>query len=99
MSITRPLAIAALLAVAVVPVHAAPFCLGTGSGLQFEFGISIGKLSNEDRNELDLMVLRRRGVDATRVERWNGCLRAFVRQPGGGEIMEYYDPDTYQRVY
>jgi hypothetical protein len=45
------------------------------------------------------MELNQQGVDATRVEKWNGCLRAFVRQPGGGEIMQFFDPQTLRQVF
>lgn len=44
-----------------------------------------------------LSILRSMGVDATRVEDWNGCIRAFVRT-NGGETMQYFDPDTFERL-
>ncbi|MNY82203.1 hypothetical protein D3C86_2241690 [compost metagenome] len=56
-------------------------------------------MSGEDRDNFDLMHLRQQGVDATRVERWNGCIRAFVRKPGGGEEMQFFEPGTYRPVY
>lgn len=87
------------LALTAGPAAAAPFCTG-GTGVNLSFGFMIGsKYTETDRAELALMELRRHGVDATRVEFWNGCLRAFVRQPGGGEKMEFYDPDTFQQLY
>ncbi|AKR54287.1 hypothetical protein XM25_00395 [Devosia sp. H5989] len=83
----------------VIPVAAAPFCTG-GTGVNLSFGFMIGpQYSEEDRADLARTQLRRHGVDATRVEFWNGCLRAFVRQPDGSEKMEFYDPDTFQQVY
>ena len=79
------------------PTLAAPFCSGS-SGIRFS--ITLGKkLTEREEAEFAMIQLRRTGVDATRVEFWNGCLRAFVRQPGGGEAMEFYDPETLERVY
>lgn len=79
---------------------AAPFCDGAFESGRVEFGFSFGgKMSTEDRNDFDLMHLRQRGIDATRVERWNGCIRAFVRKPGGGEEMQFFEPGTYRQVY
>lgn len=48
--------------------------------------------------DYDLTRLRQQGVAATSVERWNGCLRAFVQQQGGGETMEFYDPSSLRRL-
>lgn len=80
---------------------AAPFCDGAFESGQVEFGFSIGgKMSTEDRDNFDLMHLRQRGVDATRVERWNGCIRAFVRKAeGNGETMRFFEPGTYREVF
>lgn len=79
---------------------AAPFCDGAFESGLVEFGFSIGgKMSAEDRDDFDLMHLRQRGVDATRVERWNGCIRAFVRKADGGEEMQFFEPGTYRPVY
>lgn len=99
----KPFAIAlSLLTLAAAPAAAAPFCTGlpTTPGLHISFGVSIGgSYSEKQSNEFDLMELRRRGVDATDVERVNGCLRAYVRNPNGiGERMEYYEPGSYRRV-
>lgn len=99
MSIKGFAVVSVLTLLTMVPVEAAPLCVGTNQGLQFEFGLEWGKLSVEERNRLDLMELRRRGVDASGVDRWNGCIRAYVRLPGGGSRMEFYDPDTYQQVF
>ncbi|GHA26404.1 hypothetical protein GCM10007989_22740 [Devosia pacifica] len=82
------------------PAMAIPYCNDTNPGFTLKFGLRFGEPRSEmERNEDDLRALRRRGVDATRVERWNGCLRAYVRQPGGGETMQFYSPNTYRRVY
>jgi uncharacterized protein YpuA (DUF1002 family) len=92
-------AVLALTMLATLPA-AAVQCNSGGGGLKLSFGLALGeKLSEQERNEFDLMILKRMGVDATRVERWGGCLRAFVRKPSGGEEMQYFDPDTYERVY
>lgn len=94
-----------LAAVVVVALTSSPafalFCVdeGPSAGLTFEFGLN-GKLrSNPDlQKEQDLMRLRQAGVDATSVERWNGCMRAFVRQPDGRITMEFYNPRTLVRM-
>ena len=75
------------------------FCTNSGPGLGFEFTLgSKGLKPNPNAQEdFDLMRLRRAGVDATMVERWNGCLRAFVRT-GNGIRMQFYDPATLNRL-
>ncbi|WDR02420.1 hypothetical protein PSQ19_17690 [Devosia algicola] len=99
--IVKPLMPALLvLAMFSVPAMATPFCTDDRGGVSITFGVGGPRSSSEfDQNQLDLMQLRRMGVDATSVERWNGCLRAFVRNPGGGETMEYYDPNTFRQVF
>lgn len=83
-----------------VGAAAAPFCDGAFDRSHVEFGFFFGDdYSEDDRNTYDLMHLRQRGVDATRVERWNGCIRAFVRVPGGGEAMQFFEPGTYREVF
>lgn len=92
------LAAIGLLVIAALPAHAA-ICSGSGEGLSYSFNLGLGApLSEDAQNQFDLMNLRRLGVDATRVERWGGCLRAFVRKPEGGEEMQYFEPGTYRRV-
>jgi hypothetical protein len=46
----------------------------------------------------DQMELRRRGIDATRAERWAGCVRAWVRQPDGTERQQFFDPRSYEKL-
>jgi hypothetical protein len=100
MILKRFVTIAGLLLAGSAATVAAPFCTDMRSGVHIEFGFSIGgEFSESEQNQFDLMQLRRHGVDATRVERWNGCIRAFVRQPGGGERMEFYDPNTFEQVF
>ena len=83
-----------------LPAAAAPFCTDDRIGAHMHFEFSMGDhLSQDDVDEFDLMQLRQMGVDATRVERWNGCIRAFVRKPNGvGEEMQFFDPNTFRRV-
>ncbi|UYN99456.1 MAG: hypothetical protein KIT02_16355 [Devosia sp.] len=87
----------ALVFLASVPAMAGPLCLGRG-GAHISFGISIGEFSESERNEFYLMRLKQRGVDATDVRTWGECLQVFVRKPGGGEEMQYFDPSTLERV-
>jgi hypothetical protein len=95
---TPALLAAGFLLAAASPAMAAPFC--SGSGVTFSFGFRIGEeMTEREKANLAMIQLRREGVDTDRVEFWNGCLRAFVQQPGGGETMEYYDPHTFERVY
>ncbi|WP_240233497.1 hypothetical protein [Devosia lacusdianchii] len=52
----------------------------------------------EGQARLDKQRLREVGVVATSTERWNGCIRAYVTQPEGGQVMEFYDPATLRRL-
>lgn len=88
----------ALVVLTAVPAAAGPLCLGRGSGAHVSFGFSIGEFSESERNEFYLMRLKRLGVDATDVRTWGECLQVFVRKPGGGEEMQYFDPSTLERV-
>jgi hypothetical protein len=74
-------------------------CLANRPGVSISFGVTLGdKFSESDQNEFNLMRLRRMGVDATRAEMWGGCIRAFVRTPGGEE-MQFFHPQSFERVY
>ncbi|MNL24204.1 hypothetical protein D3C87_1456280 [compost metagenome] len=55
--------------------------------------------TESEQNDFNLMQLQRLGVNATRAEMWGGCIRAFVRKPGGGEEMQFFHPDTFERVF
>lgn len=91
------LAALALTLFATLPAHAL-YCSGTNGGIVVQFGVHLGEEYTESElNTFDLMALRQQGVDATAVERWNGCIRAYVRT-ATGEEMQFFDPDTYQRV-
>lgn len=86
-------------ALAAGPALAGPMCNDSTPGVQLSLGFSIGeKMSESDRNEFDLQLLRSKGVDATSVERWGDCIRAYVRKPEGGIEMQFFDPNSYRRV-
>ncbi len=74
-------------------------CYASRPGVHVSFGISVGgKMSQDEKNQFNLMQLRQMGVDATRAEMWGGCIRAFVKKPGGGEEMQFFHPDSFERV-
>ncbi|RUT31239.1 hypothetical protein EMQ25_10280 [Arsenicitalea aurantiaca] len=104
MLLTGAIALGALSLAA--PAQAAPFCTNSpgGFGVGVEFGVGTGFRDRSaerynDRLEQYKRELQRRGVNATSVEIWNGCLQAFVRNPDGTNGMEFYDPSTYRRVF
>ena len=94
----RPFAVLAALAAA-APASAAS-CNAVGSGPEIGFQLHFGdRYTEEDQNTFNLMLLRQRGVDATRAEIWGGCIRAFVRDADGvGEHMEYFNARTLEPV-
>ena len=71
-------------------------CNGGG----FDLSFSIGEpFTEQDNADMDLFRLRATGVDASSVEYWNGCIRAFVKnEDRPGEHMEFFDPRTLRRV-
>jgi hypothetical protein len=78
------------------------FCADHGPSVGFEFefsnGRSVQRRDLDAQRELDMQRLRSVGVYANSVERWNGCIRAYVDNGSGGEAMEFYDPRTLQRL-
>jgi hypothetical protein len=86
---------------AVTPAYAV-FCTGPGASPPYAFDFPRHDHDTRDsqrQNEINLMRLRSIGVDATSVELWGGCLKAFVRNPDGrGEHMEFFMPGSLQRV-
>jgi len=71
------------------------------SGVHFGFGggFHIGEpYTEEEQAVFDQMALRRQGIDATRVERWNGCLRAWVKGEDGRQHQQFFDPSSYDRL-
>ncbi len=98
----RTLAVLSLALSLTLPAAAASTasCHVREPGAHWSFGFSIGgELTQDERDRFNLMELRQRGVDATRAEMWGGCIRAFVRKPGGGEEMQLFHPDTFAPVY
>lgn len=71
----------------VLPAHAAsvPRC---------EIGSSTDSF-NADENELRVRGL---GLNVQRVEEWNNCIRAYVRNPDGTQSTMYFDPTTLRQV-
>ena len=87
----------ATLALAPMPAFAA-FCANEGPmapyTIEEEDGQSKLVTDTVAQEALDKQRLREVGVVASSVERWNGCLRAFVRGSDGRNTMQMYDPAT-----
>jgi len=81
----------ALAAIASTPTLAAPICSGS-------FGLPRDRFSEAEINDYNQQMLRSYGVDASRVEIWSGCIRAYVRQPDGTEEMQFFEPLNFRRV-
>ena len=45
-----------------------------------------------------LASLQQKGVNAQDVSDWGGCVRADVIKKDGSTAMEFFDPDTLQRL-
>ncbi|WP_375449844.1 hypothetical protein [uncultured Devosia sp.] len=89
---------AMMLALTAGPAFAAPaFCADNKPDFE-NFFFEDRSDPEAERNERDLTALRQRGIDATRVERWSGCIRAYVRQPDGGETMQFFEPNGYRPI-
>jgi hypothetical protein len=93
----------ALTALITLPTPAwALFCTNEGPTAPKTFveidGESVLKTDYELQNRMDTQRLREIGVPARSVERWNGCMRAFVETADGGQKMEFYDPATLRRL-
>lgn len=96
---TRILAILVFGLASAGAAQASAGCYAQKPGAHVSFGFKIGgEFTTEERDRFNLMQLRQMGVDATRAEMWGGCVRAFVRKPGGGEEMQLFHPDTFERV-
>ncbi|AKR54289.1 hypothetical protein GCM10011321_25010 [Youhaiella tibetensis] len=48
-----------------------------------------------DENELRVRGL---GLNVQRVEEWNNCIRAYVRNADGSESVMYFDPVSLRQV-
>ena len=103
---TRTWLLALPLALALTtPAFAVGFCDDSGDGIRVGLnghisgGFQIGEpYTEEELNTFDQMALKRRGIEATRVERWNGCLRAWVKGADGFEHQQFFDPNNYDRL-
>jgi len=99
------LALAGILtALVALPTPAwAIFCVNEGPTAPKTFvddggGRSRLQIDTELQDRMDTRRLREIGVEAQSVERWNGCMRAFVKTPDGRNIMEFYDPVTLRKL-
>ncbi|PXA99183.1 hypothetical protein DMC47_04635 [Nostoc sp. 3335mG] len=98
----RTLTAFALLLATGVPALAAPFCTGDDIMPPGGFGITIGEpYTDEERDNFDEMYLRQLGVNVQSdgIERWNGCIRAYVVRPDGTLEQQFFEPGSYRRVY
>lgn len=96
----RRLIFAALTASLAGPTLAAsvPYCPQPHPGLVISFHIG-SPMTESEENAVYLRLLKKQGVKVSLVRRWNGCIQAFVRDADGhGEHLEYYDPDTLERI-
>lgn len=103
MKLVRLAAMGLVAAMAVAPMPAwAAFCANEGPEapltVEERDGKSVLVTDTQAQAALDRQRLREVGVPATSVERWNGCLRAFVERPDIGRTMEIYDPVSLRRL-
>ena len=91
----------AAMVMAPIPAWAA-FCANEGPQapqiLEDRDGNGVLVTDTEAQASLDKQRLGEAGIAATSVERWNGCMRAFVVQPDGSRAMEIYDPASLRRL-
>ncbi len=89
----------ALLTVGAAPALAVPFCNGGGRpGVNLNFGIQFGQMTDTQRAQLYEQQLNARGIEAQQTRFWNGCIQTFVRE-NGHITMRFYDPSTLEEVY
>lgn len=56
--------------------------------------------SQIDSNAPAIMAaLQQKGIDAQSISDWGGCVKADVRLKNGQVAMQFFDPDTLQRVH
>jgi len=90
---------------------AALLSLGLGTAVSPAFAKSIATCENEvansqgaDGDAIDsdagaiLASLQQKGVKALDVTDWGGCVRADVIRKDGSTAMEFFDPDTLERL-
>jgi hypothetical protein len=74
---------------------------GPSAGVDMDVGDAFDNFfrrGNEDQQNMDMARLHSVGVYPNSVERWSGCIRAYMPNGTGGEIMEFYDPATLKRI-
>lgn len=100
MKLVRLAAMGLVAAMVVAPMPAwAAMCLNEGPMVPQTVD-NEGNLETDTEAQafMDRQRLRAAGVPATSVERWNGCLRAYVELPDGTRAMEIYDPASLRRL-
>jgi hypothetical protein len=92
-----PLMLAAL-AMLASPAAARERCdLPDGPGLHVKFSISYGKRDRQMQEMIDMIELRKRGIEARTVTRTaDGCLEVWAPDGQGGWATDYYDADTFE---
>jgi hypothetical protein len=73
------------------PAMAAAACSGS-------FALDKEWHTETEVNDYNAILLRGVGVDVVRAEMWGGCIRAWVRLPGGSEEMQFFEPLNLRRV-
>jgi len=60
-----------------------------------------GSFTNQiDSNSASIMsAMRDKGINVQDITDWNGCIKADVLQKNGHVAMQFFDPDTLQRVH
>lgn len=70
-----------------------------GGNVTISGGFHFGEpYTEEEIGTFDAMELKRQGYDVTRAERWNGCIRAWVKGADGRETQQFFDPNTYNQL-
>lgn len=103
MKLVRLAAMGVMAALMAAPVPAwAAFCADEGPEaprmLIERDGKSVWVVDTQAQADTDKRRLRAVGINATSVERWNGCMRAYVKAEDGSQAMQFYDPVTLRRV-
>lgn len=97
MKLVRVAAMGLVASMVAAPMPAwAAFCANEGpqAPLTVVDDNGVGKLvvDVQAQADLDRRRLREVGVPVVNTERWNGCIRAFVEDAGGGRSMVLFDP-------
>jgi hypothetical protein len=98
---TRAWLLAIPFALALATPAAAAYCDDRSDGIavingKVSFGIHVGEpYTEEEIAAFDEMALRQQGYDVSRAERWNGCIRAWVRDGDGRQRQQFFDPNDY----